>query len=208
MVEFLSVSWHGRRKKGSSSSHGTGGGGTAETSSSGASTQSPSRARSPRISSSTAAQWHDDLKAIEAGRRAKSSTLIDSIRLNIQSHKDLLDDSILETNQAHRLVLGLSQVHDLMANSGVEEPHYPSKVLYSLKQCEEVVQEGFKESSEQLSAVDGKLLKAIAELHDFKAQLDSEGSAVLGTTAQLEEQVVQAWGKSFLLVFHAFVGPT
>ena len=137
---------------------------------------------------------------------------MDMIRLNINSYKGLLDDSSIETTKAHRMVLGVSQVHDLMsASSSVldppqlrhetqatptpgQEPSTNDDFLLSLQQSEEVVSENFKSSAEQLQTVDGKLLKNLAEIQDYKADLDTNGGGIVASMVALEEQTVQAWG--------------
>jgi hypothetical protein len=236
MVEFLSVSLHGRNgsKRGAprgSASKADGGANASTTTTSASpgagvvdgsgspSSRSASRTRygggGARSLSRPRKTWHDDLKAVEAARRSKCGQLMDMIRLNIASYKGLLDDSSVETTKAHRLVLGVSQVHDLMSSSSLLDPPQlrPEQLappagqesstngnsnnndfLLSLQQSEEVVSENFKSSAEQLQTVDGKLLKSLAEIQDYKADLDTQGGAIVASMVSLEEQTVQAWG--------------
>jgi hypothetical protein len=233
MVEFMSVSLHGRNgskrgaPRGSASSKADGGGANASSSSAtspaspGAGGDGSGSPLEPRSASRTRfgarslsrprKTWHDNLKAVEAARRSKCGQLMDMIRLNIASYKGLLDDSSVETTKAHRLVLGVSQVHDLMSSSSLLEPpqlrpEQPQTLaqqqsansngdfLLSLQQSEDVVSENFKSSAEQLQTVDGKLLKSLAEIQDFKADLDTQGGAIVASMVALEEQTVQAWG--------------
>jgi hypothetical protein len=241
MVEFLSVSLHGRNgskrgaPRGSTTSKADGGANASSStttpasppgtgvvdgiSSPSPSTRSASRTRygggGARSLSRPRKTWHDDLKAVEAARRSKCGQLMDMIRLNIASYKGLLDDSSVETTKAHRLVLGVSQVHDLMSSSSLLDPPQlrpeqqappagqesstngnsnNNDFLLSLQQSEEVVSENFKSSAEQLQTVDGKLLKSLAEIQDYKADLDTQGGAIVASMVSLEEQTVQAWG--------------
>jgi hypothetical protein len=232
MVEFLSVSLHGRNGSRRGASRGPPSvklDGVANASpsttatpaspnSNGGGSSSPRSASRTRYSGGAARSlsrprktWHDDLKAVEATRRTQCGQLMDMIRLNIASYKGLLDDSSVETTKAHRLVLGVSQVHDLMSASSLLDPpqlrpeqaspptsastnNSSNDFLLSLQQSEEVVSENFKSSAEQLQTVDGKLLKSLAEIQDYKADLDTKGGGIVASMVSLEEQTVQAWG--------------
>jgi hypothetical protein len=241
MVEFLSLSAHGGRggnKKGAASTSTMAASASAAAIDGGAFRRgqsltrnalspksSPSSSHSPRRSLSRTRNnkngtssnanandpWHDDLKSTDSTRRSKVGNLLEMIQLNVASYKDLLDDSSLETAKAHRMLLGVAQVHELMSERSTaaaggtlagDDPALQgpapvgssSSFLVSLQQSEEVVAQNFMESADQLRAVAAKLLKGLAEIQDCKADLDDRGTKILAALRSDEERTVAAWG--------------
>jgi hypothetical protein len=168
--------------------------------------------------------WHDEIKAFEAARRARVGSLIDAIALSASAHGDLLEDGSLETSRAHRLVLGIARVHELMGASGAAGAGYlvppddpahqegksaslassPSSFLLSLEQSEEIVSESFVSSGDQLHAVDLKLLRAAAEIREARGDLEARASRVVSALRAAEDRAVAAWGACLALPFGFF----
>jgi hypothetical protein len=79
--------------------------------------QSPKSTNSSKksVTTTTALEWHEQLRTFEAQRRSKNKSKLESIPLYWQSHQDLLEDSILETGKAYRLIVGISKAHARLA---------------------------------------------------------------------------------------------
>lgn len=152
------------------------------------------------------------LQSLEARRRSAATLQLEAMDNHITSYKVLLDYGIKETDQSHRLVMGLikaaehqEQLLDQQqmmitdnagfgiggSNSGASVWLGPA--IQNEKRC-------WNTQIEQLAMADTKLTRSRKDLEKHRRELENQ-SKVLKAMETAEENVLGAWGTYFFIYF-------
>lgn len=157
----------------------------------------------PEASPSDKFAWHEELRVFEANRRQKYSSKLDSSRLYWKAYTHLLEDGKLETERAHRILLGVAQAQKVLATS-LRSKKYVRKTkkkqdvgfLDTLNESTDEFKATFTESSRYLISLDAKLSKLLQQSMDGIMHLEGRGKSILDLMEQTQNQTVEAWGES------------